>query len=175
MGIPAAILEGARRIPRGLLALVLLASPGLARAQAPAPSAEHLTHTLVSLVSRYRAAVAPERDRLLGHLLAVAAARRDVVAGLMDSDPGAVLRVAVPPSLRASLPPVVQNYVEEAVELEGVVEVLHEDRDAGSRYLYFLRVGDERLSLHFAAAPPDLLTGDRIRVRGVRIGNAVAL
>src|SRR5215471_4276147 len=43
------------------------------------------------------------------------------------------------------------------VELEGALEVLHEDRDPGSRYRYFLQ------------------TGDRVRARGMRGNGVLAL
>src|SRR5437870_3855212 len=58
------------------------------------------------------------------------------------------------------------------VEVEGILEHLHEDWPTGSRDLYFLETtGGERLSLHLAADPPGhLLTGHRIRVRGIRMG-----
>lgn len=61
------------------------------------------------------------------------------------------------------------------VELEGTVEVLHEDRDVGSRYVYFLRTATERLELQFASDPPALATGDRIRARGLRTNGVLAL
>ena len=60
-------------------------------------------------------------------------------------------------------------------ELEGVLEVLHEDRVDGSRYIHFLHTGTERLSLSFATDPPELLTGSRVKARGVRTGQVLAL
>jgi hypothetical protein len=61
------------------------------------------------------------------------------------------------------------------VELEGTLEVLHEDRDPGSRYIYFLQTATERLELRFAAAAPALQTGDHVRARGIRSNNVLAL
>jgi hypothetical protein len=61
------------------------------------------------------------------------------------------------------------------VELDGTLEVLHEDRDPGSRYIYFLRTAIERLELRFAADAPALQTGDRVRARGVRSNGVLAL
>src|SRR5262245_55204907 len=52
------------------------------------------------------------------------------------------------------------------VELEGTLEVLHEDRDPGSRYIYFLQTATERLELRFGTAVPALRTGDHVRARG---------
>src|SRR5207253_5925716 len=63
------------------------------------------------------------------------------------------------------------------VQVEGVLEHLHEDWPTESRNLYFLKtMGGERLSLHFAAGPPShLLTGHRIRVRGRPVGQTLTL
>ena len=61
------------------------------------------------------------------------------------------------------------------VELEGTLEVLHEDRDPGSRFIYFLRTALERLELRFAADAPALQTGDHVRARGRRSNGVLAL
>lgn len=61
------------------------------------------------------------------------------------------------------------------VELEGTLEVLHEDRDPGSRFVYFLRTALERLELRFAADAPALQTGDHVRARGRRSNGVLAL
>jgi hypothetical protein len=50
------------------------------------------------------------------------------------------------------------------VVLEGTLEVLVEDSNAGSRVLYFL-VTDRRVQLHFTNRP-NLSTGAHVRVRG---------
>ena len=61
-------------------------------------------------------------------------------------------------------------------EVEGELEILHEDRDVGSRYLYFLKAANRRYSLNFAKdAPKHLTSGARVRVRGVRTNNLLAL
>jgi MG2 domain-containing protein len=162
-----------------VLGMAFYATAGLAFAQTAPPivpnPAVRLTHSLVTLSARYQLADSAEQPQLLSQLLTVAVARERLVATLIEDNPGAVLRVAVPAHLRASLPPAVQDYIEEEVELEGVLEILHEDSDTGSRYLYFLEVAGQRFSLHFATEPPDLLTGSRVRVTGVRIKAALVL
>jgi hypothetical protein len=61
-------------------------------------------------------------------------------------------------------------------ELEGTLEILHEDLPSGGRYNYFLHSGGSRYSLHFAGdQPKHLLTGGTIRVRGALVGNTLAL
>jgi hypothetical protein len=61
-------------------------------------------------------------------------------------------------------------------DVEGELEILHEDSDQGSRYHYFLKGEGGRFSLQFANDPPTHLTsGARVRVRGVRTNNLLAL
>ncbi len=50
--------------------------------------------------------------------------------------------------------------------LEGHLEVIIEDSAGGSRTLYFLIAGDDRIPLRFVTAPGNLRTGTRVRVRG---------
>ncbi|HET7873904.1 MAG TPA: NEW3 domain-containing protein [Methylomirabilota bacterium] len=157
-----------------LLALLLATGAVPAWAQ-PASSPETLTQSLVSLGTQYRTARPAHQPQALQNLLNVAAARRQQLLRLMESDPAAVLRVAVPAPVRASLPPQAQGYVEQEVKLDGELEVLHEDWANTSRYRYFLKTpAGERLSLHFAKEAPQLQTGARVRVRGVRLDGAVA-
>ncbi len=65
--------------------------------------------------------------------------------------------------------------LEEEMEVEGVLEVMYEDRYDGSRLHYVLDAGGRRFSLHFAADPPKLHTGSWVRVKGVRSEQATAL
>ncbi|MBI3330163.1 MAG: peptidase M11 [Nitrospinae bacterium] len=163
-----------------ILSLALILSAGLARAQNVPPAgassaAERMTGTLMDLSVQYQLAAPAEQARLLGMLLNAATTRQQLLAALIGEDPAEVLRVALPSSIRDGLPSAVQAYVEEEEELRGVLEVLHEDRDPGSRYLYFLESAGQRFSLHFPADPPTLLTGARVRATGVRVGQALAL
>src|SRR5262245_14118155 len=60
--------------------------------------------------------------------------------------------------------------------LEGTLEVLHQDTRAGARFEYFIHTNNGRYSLNFRGKPPrDLLTGARIRAKGVLTGNTLAL
>jgi hypothetical protein len=61
-------------------------------------------------------------------------------------------------------------------DVEGILEILHEDSDHGSRYHYFLNTGAGRLILNFAKQPPThLLSGARVRVRGEPTNSVLAL
>jgi len=148
-----------RLIVTGLLAVgpVLLVSPGLALAQTstgPRSPAQSLIQALVGLNTRYRLARPIERARLVNQLLATAARRQQALASLVESDQGEVLRIALPPALRASLPSAVRVYVEKQTAVEGTLLVLHEDSPTGGRYRYFLESTTGWHSLHFATHPP---------------------
>jgi Gametolysin peptidase M11 len=174
-----------RQFPRFILGLlifnlVLSVNGRLAFAHGPSPSghnptADSLTNMLLALSAQHRQASPADQGRIESQLLATATARYQLLASLIEDDPAEVLRVAVPAALRAALPPAVQGYVEQEADVEGVLQVLHEDGHTGSRYLYFLNTAAERLSLHFAADPPELLTGSRVRARGIRVNNTLAL
>lgn len=165
-----------------MLAPFVMVPQELGLAQGRAISAEEreteaaaLTHALLQLNLKHQLASPSERARLHDELLTLARRRHQDLAALIEKNPKAVLRLAIPADSRAKLPPAVQALVEQEVTEEGELEVLHEDRDPGSRYLYFLKTGADRFSLHFAAHPPTLLTGTRVRVTGVRVNHALAV
>lgn len=179
---PSEDVRGRRLGLRGAVPLALLLSVAVGAAPAlpalstgPNASAEGLTQTLLALQARYQSAAPADREQLEAELLSAAATRQRVLGGLVETNPAAVLRVALPAGVRSAFPPAVQVYIEEEVEIEGTLLVLHEDRDRGSRYLYFLEAGGQRFSLHFAADQPALLTGSRVRVKGLRLGSAMVL
>src|SRR6266849_3903393 len=120
------------------ISLALVADTGLAQNDS---SSRELTQTLIALNSRYQRAGAAEQAALLDELLVVAATRRQALAALVENDPAEVLRIALKADIRDTLPRVVQTAVEEFVQIEGNLEVLAEDRDDGSQYLYFLDTG----------------------------------
>src|SRR5262249_26604639 len=65
---------------------------------------------------------------------------------------------------------------ETEVELEGTLEILHEDLPGGGRFNYFLHSGGVRYSLHFDRNRPEhLRTGATIRVKGAKVDNTLAL
>ena len=163
-----------------LLGLLLPLAPAAGAAQ-PSPdpaaraAAESLTQAILGMQGP--AAAADPTLRALGMTdpVSIAAAREQHLAALIHTDPAGVLRLAIPAHLRAALPPAVQAHVEEEVDLDGHLEVLHEDWTQGSRYLHFLEAAGRRYSLHFAADEPKLETGTYVRAKGVRVQQAMAL
>jgi hypothetical protein len=135
-----------------------------------------LTRTLQAVAAQYRRASAATRDDIETRLVAAAEARRAFLASIMDGDPGAVLQAVLSAATRSGLPSVLTPYLEQDAELQGTLEILHEDRTDGARYHYRLHSARGRLSLHFADHPPEhLVTGVTVRVRGIQIDDMLAL
>jgi hypothetical protein len=132
---------------------------------------------LVDLQGQHTRAMDPGgKKNALRDLLAVASARQQRLAALIEDDPGAVIKAAMTASGRAALPPEALRYVEEDVTLDGELDVLHEDYGNGGRYVHWLKLGGARLSVNFATqAPPLLQSGDRVRVRALRVEQALAV
>jgi hypothetical protein len=163
-----------------VLALVLSLGPVSAlAAQHGSPDRDRrsasLTQDLAELGARFEGAGPEDRPELLRAILARASARRRLLESAIDADPALVMRVALPAAMRAKLPAVVWTDLEEHVELDGALEVLAEDHAWGARVRRYLRTAAGRLQLHVAGHAPALQTGQRVRVRGVRLGDALAL
>jgi hypothetical protein len=166
--------------------VVLCATPSLALAHgpasapsppsAPAQRAEALTRALESGITQLATLPARERGSLQQTILATATARRQQLLALIENDPATVLRLALAPSVRSALPPQVSAQLEEEVQLEGTLEIFHEDRTTGAHYLYGLQAAGKHYSLHFATEPTtDLRTGARVRVHGIKLDSQLAL
>jgi hypothetical protein len=158
----------------GLALLVAAPSFSAPPAQASKPpavvEAERLTQQFAALNKRHRRASAGERPEVAAELLETAKRRQALLGELIEGNPGEVLRLALPDRLGAGLPAQVQAYLEQRLELEGELKVLHVDYEdpRQSHPLYLLETGQgERFSIHFAAQPPALLSGSRIRARGL--------
>ena len=109
--------------------------------------------------------------------LHIAALRRNRLAALMERSPAQVLKHAVAAGARAALAPNLQALVEAEESHDGTLQVLHADRAQGEgSYYYNLRkTGGEWLALRFAGSQPVLSTGAHVRVRGMRVQQALAL
>ena len=138
-------------------------------------SATELTRRLLALHAEWQRGDEEARAAAMKSLVNVAAAREQRLLELIVDQPDAVLREAMPARTRASLPAAIRGFVETEETLEGDLEVFHEDGFAGSRYRYFLAGQSDRVELHFASDPPELETGDRVRIRGLKVRGHMAL
>lgn len=137
---------------------------------------EELSLALPQLNAQYRAAPAELRAERLDALIAIAAERQARFAKLIETDPAAALRMAVPAKIRTGMPARVQSYLEQRVDLEGELELRYQDYPSGKGLLrHDLLSAQGRSSLHFAGNAPMEQSGTRVRIRGVRLGNRVAV
>ena len=140
------------------------------------PTLQNLTGNVIDLIGQHGKAAEHLKPALLARLQAIAAQRHQRLAAAIESDPGAVLQVALPGALRQNAPAGVRNFIEEQVDMDGELEVLHEDRAQGSRFVYKLKAFGLDYSLNFRKDPPThLSSGARVTVRGVRVNTALAL
>jgi hypothetical protein len=159
-----------------LTGIFILLSPNTLLARDAKPDAAGLTQALIAQSTRYQQASRSEQAYLLNELIETAASRQELLLSIIEENPAEVIRLAVPASTRAALPPAVQTYIEQEVDIEGMLAVIDEDHEQYSRLLYYLETEGEQLSLHFADHGPEhLLTGSRIRVKGIKVNNMLAL
>src|SRR5262245_33708042 len=110
-----------------LAAVIAIVSATSATAQAAQATLQTLTGSIIDLIGQHGKAADHLKPALLARLQNTAAQRYQQLAVLMESDPGAVLQVALPGALRQSSPARVRNFIEEQVDIDGELEVLHED------------------------------------------------
>lgn len=157
-----------------LFGALLLGAVTLGFAQGPPAhaAAEHLTLQLADAIRGYQGAPAADRSARLAALAELAAERQALLLELLDTDPAAARRLALPPGLGAGLPAGIADRLEQRAELEGELTVLFEDPETGvGRLRHYLDTpAGERLELHFTDSP-ELTTGKRVRARGLRLGH----
>jgi M6 family metalloprotease-like protein len=108
-------------------------------------------------------------------VLEIARHRQMALLELMESDPSAVLRLALPSGMEDTLPSAVEPYLERRFNTEGSLQVLIEDWLDHVVTHYQLVVAGDRYTLHFAGDPPNLASGSRVLVEGIAIDEHVAL
>ncbi len=170
-----AIPPSARIILISLFLALAWTSPAFSDAGKRA-DAEALTRSLVGLNTAYQKAGPAAKSRALQQLVDATVERQALLAELIESDPGAVLRVAIPERVRSRMPAEVQAFIEQRLVLEGELEMMYEDYTDGSHsLLHTLKADGARISLHFKSAPPGLLSGTPAQVSGVLIDGAMAV
>jgi hypothetical protein len=106
----------------------------------------------------------------------IARVRQAWLAELMERNPSALLRQAMTSSARGALAPELQALVESEEDHEGEIDVFHSEGPQGGAYHYALRTATgQRLDLRVARGVLGVLTGTTVRVRGIRVQQALAL
>ena len=106
-----------------------------------------------------------------------ARSRSKAMEDLVASDPGMALQAALTPEERSQFPASVQAELESAVDVEGELEVIIEDNFEEGTFTthHAIIAGKERYSLHFAEEPPELTSGSKVKVKGLRAGKRIAV
>jgi hypothetical protein len=142
----------------------------------PKSTPADLTDALVKLHGQYGKAQESHKSSIVTKMQSVALARRQAMLARIAENPGAVIKAALPDALGRRFPMAVRALLEEDAELDGDLEILHEDRPRGSRFHYALRSQGDNYTLHFRKDPPShLKSGTRVRVRGIKVERALAL
>lgn len=142
--------------------------------QAARAAATGQTKSLFDLQQRWQNAGGETKAHLQQQMRDQAEQRRALLSELALQQPGEVLRVAVPTDKQGQLPSEVLALVEEAVEVEGELEIIHVDNfedPSLSRIEHLLKTPyGEQVRLHDAGhSHRELQSGQKVRLKGVLI------
>lgn len=134
-----------------------------------------LNNQLVQANDEYnRAGIASiDRENKLNNMMSLASQRKEELLEELKTNPQVFLQHARLYDQRSNFPEAVQSYIEQQVETEGVLTVIHFDGldEKESRTAYI--VG--KYNLYFAQNPPQLLTGSQVRIKAVGLDSALVM
>lgn len=152
-----------------VLTLLLVSVPSSAR-ETSRSEAEALTRSLVALGGAYRRGNTDKRADLIPSLSDAATKRRELLAELILSNPGEVLRVALTSERLQQLPEIIKAKIEQRVVVEGRLEVRYEDGARGARIIHSVEKDGARYPLYFKHQPTSALhSGMKVKLRGVLV------
>ncbi|HVE48229.1 MAG TPA: NEW3 domain-containing protein [Casimicrobiaceae bacterium] len=156
--------------------VVKASNPSLPPQASPQASiARGLTTNLTTLQAQYNAASEHGKGPLAAQIVAVSKQRHEALVALAPVDPAEVLRVRIPPDVLAGLPPQAIPWLERSADESGDLEILHVDHvnPANDYFVQTLTTTKGRHPLFVAGDLGNLLTGAKVRVKGVWIGDAL--
>lgn len=136
-------------------------------------SATDHTQALIALQKAWNNAGQSTKSKALSRLMAKAEERHATLTELIKSDPAAAFSIAIPEQQQLALPNSVLAMLEQEQEIEGQLETIYEDYEDGSHQLHHFLNTDfgERFELHSADKELKLLSGAKVRAKGLLIGN----
>ena len=126
---------------------------------------EQLTQRMETLNAQHNQAEASRRSEILQELEAIAKKRQQYLMKLLKDDLETVINTAISEDVYNHLPLSIRELVESNVEQEGTLEAWCVNPDAPIQY--FLNNRTERIALHFNRNPLNLMTDNRVRVKGL--------
>ena len=143
------------------------------------PSIQSLNAKLKATGAQYRGAKTPNaRNQALQEIKEAAELRKGVMLALIREDPKQANALALSETERAGLPEEVQDMLEEQIETEGLLEILHIDYfDEGrSDNIFFLQATDgKRYELHLPSVTQPFVSNTKVKVKGVELDQNVAV
>ena len=145
--------------------------------QANLASLRQMTERIIALYEQASHSTNPgQRQGLMNQLQGLTDARNQLLLALMRYDPDQLLQVALPGHILAALPEGLREYFEQEADLDGELEVLLQENGNQSELIYTLTSDSKKYNLHFRPGlQPDLLSGSRVGIRGVRVGEEIAV
>lgn len=135
-----------------------------------------LTVEIASLTTKFQKENFSENKELENSLAELAEKRHAKLTDLIETDTAEVLRIALPADVLSKIPAALENYFEKREEIQGELEVIAECDENDGRILYYLNNEKERFSLRFAKQPDEeLLNGAQVSIKGVRVGDTIAV
>jgi len=139
--------------------------------------AKNVTKRLLSLRREYHKAPSSKKREIMNSMMKLSQTRKEILSSLIEKNPREFLKFSIPLEIRESFPSQVKINLEEEASLEGSFSVLIVDtiEPPESKMLYFLRVGATKFSLYPTEQLPLLLSGTKVNVSGVMLGDKIAL
>ena len=139
-------------------------------------SIQELTERMLLIYQDAQNAEPQDRQSLMDELRVLASTRTQLLLGQIHNDPSQVVQSALPDQVFHLLPVELQAYFERATDLTGELEAVIQESETQSEVFYTLNTADKRIALHpIGKELEGLLTGTRVRVRGVQIENELVL
>ncbi|MBX4211995.1 hypothetical protein KW787_00875 [Candidatus Pacearchaeota archaeon] len=140
----------------------------------PTPmSEENLTLSLIQAGKAYNEENGNLRQEAFTNALELSEKRKSALILLASKDPGRFLELVLPEEAKDILPVITRSSLEQEVDIEGDLSVLHADRDDGSENSYFLHTPEEDLSVYFIDEKsyfPGL-----VKLHGIKLGNTIVV
>jgi len=135
-----------------------------------------LTETLLIEQSRLEKMDKTTKETITAKLKNISKTRKVKMLYLIEKNPRAALKLAIPKKTKTTFPAQVQKDIEEPVDLKGTLEILHEDdfENKKSKDYYYLKTPTQRFSLHTSDQHPSLLSSSKVRVIGIKLDDKIA-
>jgi hypothetical protein len=137
-----------------------------------------LTERLLNANNDHRKAPANEKGAAYSGLEQALKNRREMQLALMKTDPDQIIKSAMPEELRKTFPATLQNLLEQSVVIEGTLEsfIMEDPKARYEEYFHILKDSQgNSVRLRTNSQLVSAQNGDKVRIRGVRVANDVAL